>query len=104
VVTTLSSTLGDGPIDITTDGQYIWTANLFGSISRVDPDTGATTTLTAGFNSPFGILFDGASLWVSDIGVGMLRKLDSSGAIVQNVTVGRFPTLPVFDGSKHLGA
>ena len=27
VVTTLSSTLGSPPIDITTDGQFIWTAN-----------------------------------------------------------------------------
>jgi DNA-binding beta-propeller fold protein YncE len=99
VVTTLSSTLGNGPLDITTDGQFIWTANAGGSISRVDPDTGATTTFTAGFNSPFGILFDGTNLWVTD-NVGLLRKLDSSGAVVQNVAVGANPQLPVFDGSN----
>jgi hypothetical protein len=47
-VTTLSSSLGNSPQDITTDGQSIWTANLgvnVGSISKVDPDTGATATL-----------------------------------------------------------
>jgi len=49
--------------------------------------------------SPIGILFDGANLWVSDVTVGMLLKLDSSGAIVQNVTVGAAPQLPVCDGS-----
>ncbi len=101
-VTTLSSSLGNTPQDITTDGQFIWTANLginTGSISKVDPDTGAATTLT-GFNQLFGILFDGANLWVTDANVGMLRKLDSSGAIVQSVPVGVSPQFPVFDGSN----
>src|SRR5580765_3492557 len=58
VVTTLSSTLGSLPLDITTDGQFIWTANYDGgSVSRVDPDTATTTNITAGFNQPVGILF-----------------------------------------------
>jgi hypothetical protein len=99
VVATLSNTLGNMPADITTDGRYIWTANLSGSISKVDPDTSVTNTISAGFNSPFGILFDGASLWVTD-SVGMLRKLDSSGAVVQSVPVGANPQLAVFDGSN----
>ncbi len=100
VVTTLSSTIGGGALDITTDGQYIWTANAGGSISRVDPDTGATTNFTPGINSPFGILFDGANLWVTDSNAGMLCKLNSSGAVVQRVGFGGLPTFPVFDGSN----
>jgi Repeat of unknown function (DUF6923) len=104
VVTTLSSILGNSPFDITTDGQFIWTANQSGSVSRVDPDTGATTNFAAGFSQPNGILFDGADLWVTDnlpgARFGVLRKLDSSGAVVQNVTVGDNPFLPVFDGSN----
>jgi Repeat of unknown function (DUF6923)/S-layer homology domain len=103
-VTNLSSTLGDVPRDITTDGRFIWTANQSGSVSRVDPDTGATTNFAAGFSQPNGILFDGADLWVTDnlpgARFGVLRKLDSSGAVVQNVTVGDNPFLPVFDGSN----
>jgi hypothetical protein len=101
-VTTLSSTLGGNPIDITTDGQFIWTANQDGSISRVYPDNGATTTFYAGFSvgGPFGILFDGTSLWVTDYSAGQLRKVASSGAVVQSVTVGNLPELPVFDGSN----
>jgi len=98
VVTTLSSTLGNSPTDITTDGQFIWTANQ-SSISKVDPDTGATTNFTTGFNQPYGILFDGANLWVTDK-VGMLRKLDSNGAVVQDVSLGDQLQLPVFDGSN----
>jgi hypothetical protein len=100
VVQTLSSTLGANSLDITTDGQFIWTANFSGSISRVDPDTGATTTLTTGFNQPFGILFDGVNLWVTDRGAGMLYKVNSSGAVIQNVAVGAHPLFPVFDGSN----
>jgi len=104
VVTTLSSTLSNQPQDITTDGQFIWTANrgngvLGGGISRVDPDTGATTNFILALNSgPSGILFDGANLWVTDN--TQLRKVDSSGAVVQNVAVGANPRLPVFDGSN----
>jgi hypothetical protein len=100
VVTTLSSILGNSPFDITTDGQFIWTANQSGSVSRVDPDTGTTTTFTAGLGTPFSILFDGSNLWVTDTNAAMLREVDSSGAVVQNVTVGSLPRLSVFDGSN----
>jgi DNA-binding beta-propeller fold protein YncE len=104
MVNLLSNTLGNAPLDITTDGQFIWTANVGsgvqGGISRVDPDTGATTTFTAGFTTPFGILFDGSNLWVTDFNASMLRKVDSSGVVVQNVTVGLNPRMSVFDGSN----
>jgi hypothetical protein len=99
-VTTLSSSLGAHPQSITTDGTYIWTANAGGSVSRVDPDTGAATTVTTGFFTLKGIVFDGASLWVSDIGDQKLKKLDSSGNIVQSVPVGEFPSIPCFDGAN----
>jgi hypothetical protein len=103
VIQTLSSTLGNMSQDITTDGQFIWTANggggLQGSISRVDPDTGATTNFAAGFALPSGILFDGASLWVAN-NAGQLRKVDSNGVFGQTVTVGANPQFPVFDGSN----
>ena len=45
---------------------------------------------------PFGILFDGANLWVTDCQYA--EKLDSNGAVIQNVGVGA--SLPVFDGSN----
>jgi YVTN family beta-propeller protein len=62
------------------------------------------TTVTAGFGSPVGILYDGANMWVADQGdsvnPGKLFKLDSSGAIIQTVTVGISPQYPVFDGTN----
>jgi sugar lactone lactonase YvrE len=105
-ITTLSSALSPGPEGIATDGSFIWTANVgtgfagTGSISRVDPDTGATTNITTGFSSPTGILFDGSNLWVTDVEDNKLKKLDSNGAILQSVTVGTNPHFPVFDGSN----
>jgi len=102
IVTTLSNALADAPKGITTDGQFIWTAN-FSSVSKVNPANGTSLTLTAGFATPHDILFDGTNLWVTDADIGnagMVRRLDSSGAVVQNVTVGAIPERPVFDGSN----
>jgi hypothetical protein len=101
-VATLSSLLGANPIGIATDGTFIWTANQGspGSVSRTDPDSGATTNVVAGFLNPRGILFDGTYLWVTDIGDNKLKKLDSNGNVLQNLPVGISPQFPVFDGSN----
>jgi hypothetical protein len=99
-VGTLSSTLGVNTQSITTDGTLIWTSNFGGSISKVNPDTSATTNIATGFVTPSGILFDGANIWVSDAGDNMLKKLDSNGAIIQSVPVVNGPALPVFDGAN----
>jgi hypothetical protein len=98
-VTTLSNLLGGDPESTASDGTSIWTANVFSSVSNVDPDTGATTNFTAGFMNPRGILFDGTNIWVTDEGDNNLKKL-AFGNVIQNVPVGSFPQLPVFDGSN----
>jgi hypothetical protein len=96
----LSNTLGNGPTGITTDGTSIWTANQGGSVSKVNPDTGAGTNITTGFSQPSGILFDGANIWVTDAGDNKLKKLDALGNVLQSVPMGLSPDLPVFDGSN----
>jgi hypothetical protein len=102
-VTTAASNLGNSPNGITFDGARVWTANASGSVSIVTP--GATmpwnvTTVTAGFSSPIGALYDGTNVWVTDINLGALLKLDSSGAILKTVTVGVQPQFPAFDGTN----
>jgi DNA-binding beta-propeller fold protein YncE len=99
-VGTLSSGLGGAPEGVTTDGSFIWTANISGSVSKVDPDSGTTTNISTGFIDPQGILFDGSNLWVTDAGDNMLKKLDSSGNILQSVPGGSTPQFAVFDGSN----
>jgi DNA-binding beta-propeller fold protein YncE len=53
-----------------------------------------------GATSPFGVLFDGTSIWVTDKGLNTVVKIDLSGAILQTVTVGSQPNFPVFDGTS----
>ena len=104
-VTTLATNLGDVPSGITFDGARVWTANLgnvTGSVSIATPGSSTpwtVTTVTTGFGEPAGALFDGTHVWITDLS-GKLFKLDSSAAILQTVTVGATPFLPVFDGAN----
>jgi hypothetical protein len=66
-VNTVSSSLGNVPLDITTDGRYIWTANQGGSVSLVNMSSFAVTNIPTGFTEPVGILYDGANIWVTDV-------------------------------------
>jgi hypothetical protein len=110
-VTELSNSIGPGALGIAFDGTRIWTANSGfegsqpGSISIVNPAASppwTTTNITTGFASPFGILYDGANIWVTDIGDFKLKKLDSTGSVIQSIDLGVniFPRHPVFDGTN----
>jgi hypothetical protein len=101
-VTTLTSSLGGASSGIAFDGIRVWTANTQGSISIVSLNPLSVNTVTTGFNQPAGILYDGANIWVTDIGTspGKLLKLDSNGNIIQTVDVGGTPFFPVFDGTN----
>jgi YVTN family beta-propeller protein len=103
--TTLTTALGSGASGIAFDGERVWTANTYApSVSIVTLSPISVINVTAGFTSPVGILYDGANMWVADQGdtvnPGKLFKLNSSGAIIQTVTVGISPQYPVFDGTN----
>jgi DNA-binding beta-propeller fold protein YncE len=103
VVTTLTNSLGSGPAGISFDGERIWTANTGGSVSIVTLNPLSVSTVSAGFFIPTGILYDGANMWITDQQFGgKLFKLNSSGAIIQTVTVGanQAGSFPVFDGTN----
>ena len=83
-VTTLSSSLGNGPHGIAYDGQRIWTANDSGSVSIITLNPTSVTTVSTGFNSLNGVIYDGANIWVTDDisgSVDKLRKLDCSSKV-----------------------
>lgn len=97
VVTTVASTLPDGPFGISYDGQRIWVAALSG-VSYITLNPTVVTNVTAGFTAPVGIIFDGSSIWVADGGDNKLKKLNSDGSIAVSVNVGARPQHPAFDG------
>jgi len=102
-VTAVASNLPPSPLGIAFDGSRIWTANREGSVSVVTPGPAlpwSVTTITTGFSSLIGILYDGANIWVTDALAGTLLKLDSNGGILQTVVVGDLPVFPVFDGAN----
>ena len=99
-VTTLSTALGNGPQGIAYDGQRIWTAND-GSVSIITPGVTFSVTNVAGFGLVRGIVYDGANIWVTEQGTpSKLKKLDGSGNVLQTVTVGDAPYVPVYDGTN----
>jgi DNA-binding beta-propeller fold protein YncE len=101
-VTTVASNLGDYPVGIAFDGTNLWTANG-SSVSIITPQATTpypVTTITNGFVGPYGILYDGAYIWVTDFGAGTLLQLDSSGNVLQTVSVGAGPQIPGFDGAN----
>ena len=108
-VTTVASNLGPLPSGIAFDGTRVWTANLGtsgdGSVSIVTPGasipwTVTTVTVGTGLTAPIGAVWDGANIWVTDDHNGLLLKLDAAGAVLQTVTVGSAPQMPLFDGTN----
>ena len=101
-VTIVASNLGKTPEGIAFDGSHLWTAND-GSVSIVTPAALApwpVTTVSAGFSTLLGALYDGANVWVTDGVAGTLVKLSGAGAILQSVTLGGVPAFPTYDGSN----
>jgi hypothetical protein len=110
--TTVASGLPTSVFDIAFDGGRIWTTNLDSTVSIVTPSATLpwTVTTTGAFQTAAGILYDGANIWVVDsnnfgrpegtVARGTISKLDASGAILQTITLGPVPQLPVFDGTN----
>ncbi len=100
-VTTLTSALGNSSNTLAFDGARIWIVNILGpSVSIVTLNPFSVNTVTPGFTQPVGILYDGANMWVTDLGADKLFRLDSNGAIIQTMTVNNVPLHPVFDGAN----
>jgi hypothetical protein len=102
-VTTVATNLGGFTEMAAFDGTHIWVANLNNAVSIVTPAATVPWTVTnvsTGFLGPAGILYDGGNVWVTDYFAGTLLKLNAAGAVLQTVTVGGTPAIPVFDGAN----
>ncbi len=78
-------------------GYYIWVATDF-DVVRVDPNSGAVTTYTTGFTTPYGMISDGSNIWITDQGDNSLKKLNANGTVARSIAVGSEPRNPIFDG------
>jgi hypothetical protein len=99
VVTTLTTSLGANPRCIAFDGSRIWTVGT-GSVSIVTLNPTEVTTVSTGFGLLAGCLYDGSNIWVTDTTSDSLHKLDANGSIVQSISMGDSPRVPVFDGTN----
>ena len=101
-VTTVASNLGFDPRGLAFDGARFFTANN-PTVSIVTPGPSipwTVTTVSTGFAAMRGALFDGNNVWVVAYGPAAILRLDSSGTVLQSVTVGPAPEQPVFDGAN----
>jgi hypothetical protein len=99
-VTTLTISLGGFPFAIAFDGLRLWTANTGGSVSIVSLNPTMVTTVSTGFSSLIGILYDGTNIWVTDQTANTLLKLNPDGSIAQTLNMGSTLRFPVFDGTN----
>jgi hypothetical protein len=101
-VTTLSNVLGNNPRKIAFDGRRIWTVNN-ATVSIITPDSPSfTVTNIEGLGALYEILYDGANIWItaSDASGFKLKKLDSSGVVIDTAPSGSNPQTPIFDGTN----
>jgi hypothetical protein len=101
VVTTVATNIGNFSGQLAFDGGRVWTANSDGTVSIVTPAatlpwTATTVTIGGTFN---GVLWDGASIWVTRDSSALLR-LDPNAAVLQTVTIANAPRMAVFDGTN----
>ena len=103
-VTTIATNLSDNSNQLAFDGDRLWAAGQIpGAVSIVTPGASipwTVTTVTAGFANLQGIVYDGSNIWVTDYGVNRLLKLNSTGAVLQTVTLPANPANAIFDGAN----
>jgi hypothetical protein len=99
-VNVVSNSLGNVPIGITADDTFMWTANNGGSVSKINPVGPVVTTHASGFNEPWGILYDGSNVWVTDKADNTLKRLNPDGSVSQSILVGAGPLFATFDGTN----
>ena len=103
--------LNGWPQSLAFDGSKIWTANnpmgsCAGTFSVSYVPIGTTipwtaTNLITGFSHPYGILYDGTHIWVTDRGDNRIKKVNKAdGTVIQSIPVGTNPGHPVFDGTN----
>jgi len=101
-VTTVATSNDVAPVGIAFDGGRFFLPGSPG-VWLVTPGPTipwSSTAVLTGFDQPWGAVYDGSNVWVTDRSAGSLLKLSAAGAILQTVTVGTSPGFPLFDGTS----
>ena len=71
------------------------------SVFKLNPSTGAGVGNYNVGTQPYGICFDGASIWVANRGSANVTKLNAgTGAVIGTYSVGPSPSGICFDGAS----
>ncbi|MFX0093657.1 MAG: right-handed parallel beta-helix repeat-containing protein [Candidatus Hodarchaeota archaeon] len=70
---------------VTWDGEYIWTAALWGDVYKLDPETGEIKVHWM-FPGPqaWGMTYDGENLWINDFAEKKIYEMDKNGTVLSS--------------------
>jgi len=89
----LGSTSSDSPVQVTSDGKYIWAALRSGSIVKVDPVTKQLKkTIQTQTNHLSKIFFTSGYIWALGLGESILFQIDpNTDEIINTLSSGSIP-------------
>ncbi|MDR3556254.1 MAG: YncE family protein [Syntrophobacteraceae bacterium] len=92
--------VGVNPRAVLFDGKYIWVASggVPGSVTKLRTADGSTVW-TQPVADPWGMAYDGSTVWVTNNDSNRVTRLDSSGCVVGKYKTGDRPLGIAFDGS-----
>jgi len=73
---------------VTWDGEYIWSAALWGDVYKLDPETGEIKVHWI-FPGPqaWGMTYDGENLWINDFAEKKVYEMDTSGNVLSSFEI-----------------
>jgi len=73
---------------VTWDGEYIWTAALWGDVYKLDPETGEIKVHWI-FPGPqaWGMTYDGENLWINDFAEKRVYEMDTNGNVISSFEI-----------------
>src|SRR5207249_9608473 len=84
--------VGNAPAGLAVLPDSVWVANrLDGTVSRVDPEANAVTTLPAG-KGPSGVAVAGGAIWVANEFDGTISRIDPRTRETRTISVGNAPS------------
>jgi YVTN family beta-propeller protein len=100
-VTVGTTTVGNRPLAVSSDGTHVWVANYdSNTVSELNASDGSLVQTIPVGSAPRGISSDGDDVWVADEASDAVTELDASdGSLVRTIPVGDSPTaVSSYDG------